>query len=390
MVRRFSDMLRSLVPPDSETRAKLGKARGMVPAPLAGRIERLVRARRAKLGFTRIPYPIPSGIDAAPEMVSLSTDDVTTREEVGEVNSACLEHARRALFRAIAARPELFRDSIAPGIIGFPVVKEALALQLFAEEPVHVLLIGDPGTGKTVLLQGASELHPISSFGLGSGTSGAGLAVTVKGNDIRPGLLSLADKGLCCIDELNLMAKEDRAPLYSAMEKGFFTYDKAGHHFRFDARVRLLATANPAKTKFTGRTPEELRAELPFDAALLSRFHLLFIMRKPGKEEFLEITRRMVKGASAKPPLDAGLARDYVKHAAVLKVELPAGLEKDISALAESLKEREASFVQEVSPRTIVGLIRLAKASARMELRGAVEKRDIERARDVLLSSLTA
>ena len=63
-------------------------------------------------------------------------------------------------------------------------VKLACAIQLFSEEKTHILLLGDPGTGKTDIIRSTSELHPKTSFGLGSGTSGAGLGVTYKGNEM--------------------------------------------------------------------------------------------------------------------------------------------------------------------------------------------------------------
>ena len=69
---------------------------------------------------------------------------------------------------------EKLSGMIAPDIVGFDAVKKAGALQLFATDRIHVLLLGDPGVGKTEILRSAAELYPISSFGLGSGTSSAG------------------------------------------------------------------------------------------------------------------------------------------------------------------------------------------------------------------------
>jgi DNA replicative helicase MCM subunit Mcm2 (Cdc46/Mcm family) len=131
-------------------------------------------------------------------------------------------------------------------------VKKAVSLQLFASEPVHILLLGDPGTGKTEILRSVEELHPISVFGLGSGTSGAGLSISMSGGKPVLGLLPKAHKGICCIDELNLMKSEDMASLYSSMEKGFITYDKGSHHIKEKAEARILATANPVGDKFKG------------------------------------------------------------------------------------------------------------------------------------------
>src|SRR3989344_442334 len=160
---------------------------------------------------------------------------------------------------------------VAPDIHGNDHLKEAATIILFSDESLHLLLLGDPGTGKTDIIRGAAELHPKHSFGLGSGTSGAGLVVSAKGNEIIPGLLPLADGGICAIDELNLMKEESRAGLYNAMEKGFVSYDKGGNHYQFDARARVLATANPKEDKFTGKTVKELKEEIPFDSALLTR-----------------------------------------------------------------------------------------------------------------------
>lgn len=67
-----------------------------------------------------------------------------------------------------------------------------------------MLLIGEPGTGKSVLLKEAASLAERSFFTNGIGTSSAGLSVSYykDGADwaIEAGALVLADNGVCCID----------------------------------------------------------------------------------------------------------------------------------------------------------------------------------------------
>lgn len=397
MVRSFRNLVKGLIPViapvKKETLVNLERIRPYVSPEDFVKIEKLVRQRSASFRYHKLKRKIPSILKddtTLTRVVFLTTRDKKLKKTIDEINESCKQFTEERFFKAFAAKAsELIPSAIAPEIIGVDKIKEALSLLLFAKEPIHVLLIGDPGTGKTVLLRALAELHPKSSFGLGSGTSGAGLAVTMKGNEVRPGLLVQADNGLCCIDELNLMAKEDRAPLYNAMEKGFFTYDKGGHHYKFNSRIRLIATANPAKTRFLGNSPEKLKEQLPFDAALMSRFHLVFLLRRPGKEEFLNITRKIVRSQKKSPkPIEHELVKEYVMRANKLEVTLPASLEDDVALFLDKLKDREKEFVAEITPRTVVGLLRLAKASARREMRSTVTKEDLKLAKDVLLSSL--
>lgn len=401
MVRSFRSIIKGFIPKvapviapvKKETVANLERIKPYVPPDVFPKIEKLVQQRSASFRYNKLERGIPTMLkddETLNRVVFLTTRDTKLKKTVNEINKSCKQFTEERFFKALAAKAsKLLPSAIAPEIIGVDKIKDALSLLLFAKEPVHVLLIGDPGTGKTVLLRALVELHPKSSFGLGSGTSSAGLAVTMKGNEVRPGLLAQADNGLCCIDELNLMAKEDRAPLYNAMEKGFFTYDKGGHHYKFDSRIRLIATANPAKTRFLGHSPEKLKEQLPFDAALMSRFHLVFLLRRPGKEEFLNITRKIVRSQKKPPkPIEHELAKEYVTRANKLEVSLPASLEEDVALFLDKLKDREKEFVAEITPRTVVGLLRLAKASARREMRATVTKDDLEVAKNILFYSL--
>lgn len=271
-------------------------------------------------------------------------------------------------------------EFIAPHLVGLEDVKEAALLSLFSLDKVHVLLLGDPGTGKTDILRAIDEVAPISSFGLGSGTSSAGLTVTFKGNELIKGLLPMADNGICCVDELNLMRLRDRGSLLNAMEKGFVTYDKGNKHIKLDARISLLATANPKGDKFVGRTPDTWLKQIPFDPALLSRFHLVFFLRRPGTKEFINIAKKIVSERTKNLDInDALFIRDYVVFSQMIDVGFDEKLKRQIVEFATKLKKDEKKFLVEVSPRLVLGIMRLTKASARMELRRVVEQKDLKK-----------
>ena len=96
------------------------------------------------------------------------------------------------LIREMGASPDIFRmitASIAPSMYGMYVEKEALALQLFSGVPkvmpdgrrirgdIHVLMVGDPGIGKSELLSYMSRLSPRGIYATGKAATAAGLCV---------------------------------------------------------------------------------------------------------------------------------------------------------------------------------------------------------------------
>ncbi|CAK1540076.1 unnamed protein product [Leptosia nina] len=183
---------------------------------------------------------------------------------------------------------KLLVHSLCPTIFGHEAVKAGLILGLFggtenetnARTNPHVLVVGDPGLGKSQLLQAAAHAAPRGVYVCGASASAGGLTVALgreAGGDfaLEAGALVLADKGVCCVDELDKMPAH-HSSLLEAMEQGRVSVAKGGVVCALPARATVLAAANPSAGSYN--RAKTVAENLKLNSALLSRFDLVFIL----------------------------------------------------------------------------------------------------------------
>ncbi|TRY63121.1 hypothetical protein TCAL_03630 [Tigriopus californicus] len=196
---------------------------------------------------------------------------------------------------------KLVVHSLCPSIYGHDLVKAGFILGLFGgtnrnqgdksalsvRGDPHILVVGDPGLGKSQMLTSCVSVAPRGVFVTGNTTTSSGLTVTLSkeaGNDfaLEAGALVLADQGCCCIDEFDKMNSQYQA-LLEAMEQQSISIAKAGVVCSLPARTGVLAAANPVGGHYNkSKTVSE---NLKLKPALLSRFDLVFILiDKPNEE----------------------------------------------------------------------------------------------------------
>jgi replicative DNA helicase Mcm len=290
--------------------------------------------------------------------------------------------------------------SIAPSIYGYDHIKEAIMYLLFGGVPktlpditirgdLNVLLIGDPGTAKSQLLQYVARVAPRGLYTSGRGTTAAGLTAAVirekgGGMSLEAGALVLADKGIACIDEMDKMRPEDRVAIHEAMEQHTVSVAKGGIVATLNARTAILAAANPTLGRYEPHRTVTENISLP--VTILSRFDLIFVLRDvPDKdvdskmaEHILEIHR---KGLSpVEPPIPPELLRKYVSYAKGIKPVLTQEALRrlnDFYLAMRSASETEGSPVA-ITARQLESLVRIAEARARAALRKEVLAEDAE------------
>ncbi len=297
-------------------------------------------------------------------------------------------------------------NSLSPSIYGYEKIKESLLLQLVgglrkvrkdkvvSRGDIHILLVGDPGGGKSAILKRISTIAPKGRYVSGKGVSGAGLTAAVvrdeflRGWSLEAGALVLASDGIVCIDEMDKMSNEDRAAMHEALENQTVSISKANIQATLISRTTVLAAANPKLGRFDRYDVIANQIDLP--PTLINRFDLIFpIQDIPDEVRDEKLAKHILSLHQApdliEPEISTELLKKYIAYAKqkmhpkltqaaineiqefYLKMRMSGGSEGNVKSIPISARQLEA-------------LVRMSEASARLRLSEEVTKKDARRA----------
>ncbi|KAJ4457490.1 putative DNA replication licensing factor MCM7 [Paratrimastix pyriformis] len=322
--------------------------------------------------------------------------------------------------------------AIAPEIYGHEDVKKALLLlmvggptrtlsDIIIRGDLNICLMGDPGVAKSQLLKQITRIAPRAIYTTGKGSSGVGLTAAVLRDKasgemhLEGGALVMADRGVCCIDEFDKMEDSDKTAIHEVMEQQTVSLAKGGITTTLNARTSILAAANPVSGRYNrrkspGRTstspPTTHRAPIDRHAP-----HLLAVSPPPcpplppalGRVQRRCSDKRLaqhilhvhrygdapdVTAADGEDnpetgPIDHELIRAYISTARMFEPHVPAALTEKIVEHYVAIRRDEETAEQPytyTSPRSLLSILRLSQALARLRFDVSVIETDVDEA----------
>lgn len=184
-----------------------------------------------------------------------------------------------------------FWENVFQEIHGNDIMKKVIAASIFStfEEPVHSLIIGEPGSSKTMAKEIITERFS-EIITIGANTTRSGLVCHLGTGDL--GALPHANRKLVLVDEFDKIPGEDIEYCYELLSNGKCSVHSAKLHQSIESNFIMIAFANP-KSQVFGKNALK---DIGLSPLLMSRCALVVKVQNIGKEDRLNLFRKKFYG----------------------------------------------------------------------------------------------
>lgn len=306
--------------------------------------------------------------------------------------------------------------SYAPNIWGMDVAKLSHMVGLVGgakrgvmRSLIHILLIGDPGTAKSQLLNYAVTMIPKSAKASGRMATAAGLVAGIDERDgnrfASIGLVGMCNGGLVGLDEMDKMHPENRSGLHDVMEDRTIHLDKIGVNMTIPAETIIFGAANPKRSRYD--VEASIKDNINMPDSLLDRFALIVcclnnlprsLEEQKSKhiariarlcEEFGGSVEGMNEYCRQEGLLNHDMMRKYINYARTIEPKLPAEMEEQLIKLYLDIKYvKQEEGALSINTRTQEDFFRVAVALAKLDLSEVVTEDHVKLTWELFRKSL--
>jgi DNA replicative helicase MCM subunit Mcm2 (Cdc46/Mcm family) len=184
-----------------------------------------------------------------------------------------------------------FWSNVFQEIHGNDIMKKVIAASMFStfEEPVHSLIIGEPGSSKTMAKEIITDRFSDITT-IGANTTRSGLVCHLGTGDL--GALPHANRKLVLVDEFDKIPGEDIEYCYELLSNGKCSVHSAKLHQNIESNFIMIAFANP-KSQVFGK---HALKDIGLSPLLMSRCALVVKVQNIGKEDRLNLFKKKFYG----------------------------------------------------------------------------------------------
>lgn len=265
----------------------------------------------------------------------------------------------------------------------------------------HMAIVGEPDTGKSTLIRAMEAIVPSAELVNGETTSEVGLTASLTASDDRldsndwvlsAGAIPRANGSQVYADEFQELGNLDS--LRTAMSEGEISVKKANVKATLETNTSVVLTGNPENDTFDMTEPIDEQIREKMSPAMMSRLDLIYVLL--ADDDINEELEQKKLASSKGLAYGTETTSRETAEKSEITVQIALARERDVTGITEAGNQyRDETWLElnkkydgGLGNRYLDAIDRLAQASARLNLRDAVDVVDIQIARNLIEISL--